>query len=271
MNRPVALSPGGHGPVAVLRCKGCCYRPGQACIHPTRAWLYSVELARPKRTPTLAQEWALDRAPAHPDALPRRRAGPQELRRGLDRGEPHRGPARPVRLRRPGRTPPRRRPRLTAPSRPHTAHPLSRPDLHGSTARFRLTISPTDERTDETVLPCNVNDPALALAAIHDLTPGDKPRVTGHLRLPRTPDEPLWLDVTTLAVLETAPLLTDPAAAVTTAVLERYGPYVCWFDADTDAVDVFTETGTWVGTAPAPDEIGDLLEAFEQRQSTSGE
>ncbi|MEW1761530.1 hypothetical protein AB0393_34160 [Streptomyces cyaneofuscatus] len=143
-------------------------------------------------------------------------------------------------------------------------------DLHGSTARFRLTVSPTDERTDEMVLPCGVTDPELAHAVLHDLVPGDTLRVTGHLHLPRTPGEPMWLAVTTLAVLDTALLLTDPAS-VATAVLERYGSYVCWFDADTDGVDVFTETGTWVGTAPAPDEIGDLLEAFEQRQSTSGE
>lgn len=68
--RDRGLSPGGHGPVAVLRCKGCSYRPGQACIHPTRAWLYSVELARPKRTPTLAQEWALDRAMAARSTCP---------------------------------------------------------------------------------------------------------------------------------------------------------------------------------------------------------
>ncbi|MEU0655475.1 hypothetical protein ABZ485_24985 [Streptomyces albogriseolus] len=38
--REKGLSPGGHGPVAVLRCKACAYRPDQACIHPTRAWLY---------------------------------------------------------------------------------------------------------------------------------------------------------------------------------------------------------------------------------------
>ncbi|MGO1025744.1 hypothetical protein ACTOXX_34790 [Streptomyces rubiginosohelvolus] len=143
-------------------------------------------------------------------------------------------------------------------------------DLYGSTARFRITVSPTDERTDEMVLPCGVTDPELAHAVLHDLVPGDKLRVTGHLRLPRTPDDPVWLAVSTLAVLETAPLLTDPAA-VTTAVLERYGPYVCWFDADTPTVDVFTDTGTWVGTVPEPDAIGAVLEAFEQRQSTSGE
>ncbi|WP_030990024.1 RRQRL motif-containing zinc-binding protein [Streptomyces sp. NRRL WC-3744] len=68
--RELGLSPGGHGPVAVLRCKGCAYRPDQACIHPTRAWLYSVELARPKRTPTLAQEEALDRAMAARSTCP---------------------------------------------------------------------------------------------------------------------------------------------------------------------------------------------------------
>ena len=68
--RERGLSPGGHGPVAVLRCKGCSYRPDQACIHPTRAWLYSVEVARPKRTPTLAQEEALDRAMAARSTCP---------------------------------------------------------------------------------------------------------------------------------------------------------------------------------------------------------
>ncbi|MDJ0384981.1 hypothetical protein [Streptomyces sp. G-G2] len=141
-------------------------------------------------------------------------------------------------------------------------------DLHGSTARFRLTVSPTDERTDEMILPCSVADSELAHAVIHDLVPGDKLRVTGYLRLPRTPDEPMWLVVNTLTVLETAPLLSDPAA---TAVIERYGSYVCWFDADTTGVEVFTEDGTWVGTAPAPNDLGELLEAFEQRQATGGE
>ncbi|MEV7253873.1 hypothetical protein [Streptomyces cyaneofuscatus] len=65
------------------------------------------------------------------------------------------------------------------------------------------------------ILPCNVTDPALALAVIHDLAPGDKLRVTGYLGLPRTPQEPVWLAVTTLAVLETAPRLTDPATDAT--------------------------------------------------------
>jgi hypothetical protein len=33
-------------------------------VHPSHPWLYDVNLARPKRVPTLAQEWALDRAMA---------------------------------------------------------------------------------------------------------------------------------------------------------------------------------------------------------------
>ncbi|MFE7614357.1 hypothetical protein [Streptomyces sp. NPDC057496] len=87
-------------------------------------------------------------------------------------------------------------------------------DLHGTTARFRLVVSPTDERADEMVLPCTVTDPELAHAVIHDLAPGDQLRVTGYLRIPRTPDEPMWLAVTTLTVLETAPRLSDPALRV---------------------------------------------------------
>ncbi|SCE48769.1 hypothetical protein [Streptomyces sp. OspMP-M43] len=50
-------------------------------------------------------------------------------------------------------------------------------------------------------------------------------------------------------------------------MLERYGPYLCYFDADTTEVEVFTETGQQVGTAPGPEQIGTLLEAFEERQA----
>ncbi|MFB8272975.1 RRQRL motif-containing zinc-binding protein [Streptomyces sp. NPDC055955] len=60
--REQGMSPGGQPIVGVLRCKACAFRPGYACIHPTRAWLLDIRLARPKRIPTLAQEWALDRA-----------------------------------------------------------------------------------------------------------------------------------------------------------------------------------------------------------------
>jgi hypothetical protein len=136
-------------------------------------------------------------------------------------------------------------------------------DVHGATARFRVTVSPTDGRMDEMILPCSVADPALAHAVLHDLAPGDKLRVTGYLHLPGTPDAPIWLAVTALAVLETAPLVLawDDSAPVH---IERYGEFLCWFDADTpEAVEVFTETGVWVGTAPEPE----LLPFFASHQA----
>jgi hypothetical protein len=58
--RALGLSPGGHDPVARLICRGG-YR---------WAWLYRVDLAVPKRTPTLAQEAALDRAMAARQTCP---------------------------------------------------------------------------------------------------------------------------------------------------------------------------------------------------------
>lgn len=68
--RDMNRSPGGHGPVAILRCKACSYTPQWSCTHPTRAFLRSVDLAKPKRVPTLAQEWALDRAMAARQTCP---------------------------------------------------------------------------------------------------------------------------------------------------------------------------------------------------------
>ncbi|MFE9360320.1 hypothetical protein ACFYPB_40485 [Streptomyces olivaceoviridis] len=142
-------------------------------------------------------------------------------------------------------------------------------DLHGSTARFRLTVSPTDERTDEMILPCSVADPEMAHQVLHELTPGDQLRVTGYFRLPRTPDEPMWMVVTELTLLQPAPTM-DPIGAFT-AMLERYGPYVCYIDADTDQVLVWTEAGAWVGVADTPADIGDLLDTYEQRYGVGGE
>ncbi|MFE5095976.1 RRQRL motif-containing zinc-binding protein [Streptomyces sp. NPDC056638] len=54
------LSPGGHEPVAQLTWRG-----GKR-----KAWLYRIDLAKPKRTPTLAQERALDRAMAARQTCP---------------------------------------------------------------------------------------------------------------------------------------------------------------------------------------------------------
>jgi hypothetical protein len=147
-------------------------------------------------------------------------------------------------------------------------------DLHGHTARFRLTVCPTDEgadeRVDEMVLPCRITDPVMAAAVLRDLVPGDHLRVTGHLRLPRTPEAAMHLVVTALTVLQTALLLAGPAA-VATAGVDRYGPYLCWLDADTSDVEVFTENGAWVGVADTPAEFEGLLEAFEQRHRADDE
>ncbi|MFJ3883050.1 RRQRL motif-containing zinc-binding protein [Streptomyces sp. NPDC090077] len=63
--REMGLSPGGNdGSVAILRCKWCSYRLQWSCSHPTRGFLLRVDLAMPKRVPTVAQERALDQAMA---------------------------------------------------------------------------------------------------------------------------------------------------------------------------------------------------------------
>ncbi|WP_063755392.1 RRQRL motif-containing zinc-binding protein [Streptomyces sp. NRRL S-337] len=70
--RGMGLSAGNNeGPVAILRCKLCATRPQWSCAHPTRGYLLRLDLAMPKRTPTLAQEWALDRAMAARQTCPR--------------------------------------------------------------------------------------------------------------------------------------------------------------------------------------------------------
>lgn len=60
--RDAGLRPGGHDPVAILRCRRCAYRPLRECTRP--AALYDARLALPRRVPTLRQEEALDRAMA---------------------------------------------------------------------------------------------------------------------------------------------------------------------------------------------------------------
>lgn len=96
--REMRLSPGANqGPVAILRCKLCATRPHWACLHPTRGYLFRIDLAPP---------------PTHTDARPGGRARP--------------GHGRPA----PGRTSPTPwassatrvsgRPSATAPTRPPT-------------------------------------------------------------------------------------------------------------------------------------------------------
>lgn len=66
--RAAGLAPGGHDPVARLRCRRCLTRPQRDCTR--EALLYDSRLAVPKRTPTLAQEEALDKAMAARQTCP---------------------------------------------------------------------------------------------------------------------------------------------------------------------------------------------------------
>ncbi|MGW3984116.1 RRQRL motif-containing zinc-binding protein [Streptomyces mirabilis] len=69
--RDMNLSPGGQSPVGILRCRLCLNRPDWSCRHPTRGYLVRLDLAKPKRVPTIAQEWALDRAMAARQTCPK--------------------------------------------------------------------------------------------------------------------------------------------------------------------------------------------------------
>lgn len=67
--RAMSLRPGGHDPVAQLKCRNCSFRPETFCPH--LAWLYRIDLAKPIRPMTLAKEVALDKAMAARQTCPR--------------------------------------------------------------------------------------------------------------------------------------------------------------------------------------------------------
>ncbi|WP_329046635.1 hypothetical protein [Streptomyces sp. NBC_01422] len=136
-------------------------------------------------------------------------------------------------------------------------------NTQGTTARFRLTISPTDETVDETMLPCLITDPALAFSALTELVPGEELRITGHLQLPQSTGQQMCLYVLTLEVLTPLPEQTTSEVHI-----ERNGPYIYIFDADNTDVPVWTESGTWVGIAEDPGAIAPLLANYERRHST---
>ncbi|MEU1122007.1 RRQRL motif-containing zinc-binding protein [Streptomyces sp. NPDC005899] len=67
--RALGLRPGGHDPVAQLRCRACLTKPARTCTR--MAYLYRIDLALPVRPMTLAKEAALDRAMAKRTTCPR--------------------------------------------------------------------------------------------------------------------------------------------------------------------------------------------------------
>ena len=66
--RAAGRRPGGHDPVAQLKCRRCSLHPSRECIH--KAWLYRVDLTLPKITMTPAKEEALDAAMAARQTCP---------------------------------------------------------------------------------------------------------------------------------------------------------------------------------------------------------
>ncbi|GAA2733438.1 hypothetical protein [Streptomyces nogalater] len=132
------------------------------------------------------------------------------------------------------------------------------------TATFDLIVRPADidavaDDAPDTVITCTSGDPRITHELLTGIQPGDLLRVTGILALPQTPGEPARLTVDALEVLDTGliPVLKE-------TVLDRYGDYVVIFDADTDAVPVFTTHGTWVGLADNPDAIATLIDIHER-------
>ncbi|MCZ4119620.1 hypothetical protein [Streptomyces sp. H39-S7] len=138
-------------------------------------------------------------------------------------------------------------------------------DADGVTAAFRLIHSPTDHAADEMLLPCLVTDPALVRTALEELEEGDLLRVEGVLMLPGgTADGVLRLRVEAIEVLSRAPV-----REIEPDTVERYGPYVIVSGtSDTigaDPLQMWTDAGAWVGIAPGPAAVQDMITAYEAR------
>ncbi|MFE5560303.1 hypothetical protein [Streptomyces sp. NPDC056544] len=134
---------------------------------------------------------------------------------------------------------------------------------HG-TAMFDLTVRPADadtlpEDAPDTVLSCTGATGRIAHELLTGIQPGDLLRVTGTLSQPSVPGGPARLTVDVLEVLDTAPMLV-----LSDMVIDRYGDYCVIFDADTDAVPVFTARGKWIGLADNPDAITTLIDIHER-------
>ncbi|MDF9810929.1 hypothetical protein [Streptomyces sp. SPB162] len=142
-------------------------------------------------------------------------------------------------------------------------------DAYGATAAFRLIHSPTDHAADEMLLPCLVTDPVLVRTALEDLEEGDLLRVEGVLMLPGgSADGVLRLRVEAIEVLSRAPV-----RAIEPETLERYGPYVIVSgttdDIGADPLQMWTDAGAWVGIAPGPAAVDDMITAYEARTEGS--
>jgi hypothetical protein len=132
------------------------------------------------------------------------------------------------------------------------------------TASFDMVVRPADADTidqdaPDTVVACTSGESWIVHELLNGIQPGDLLRVTGTLVQPQASGEPARLTVDVLEVLDTAlvPVLRD-------MVMDRYADYCVIFDADTDAVPVFTALGQWVGLADNPDAITTLIDIHER-------
>ncbi|MFE9222789.1 hypothetical protein ACFYN3_41770 [Streptomyces lavendulae] len=137
------------------------------------------------------------------------------------------------------------------------------PGTNWGTAVFDLIHYPADADriapdTPDTVYACTTADPRIAEVLLREIQPGDLLRVTGTVAQSDAPGAPARLTVDALEVLEAA-----PAPVLYDLVIERWGNYATVFDADRDAVPVFTVDREWVGEAASPDAISDLIDDFE--------
>ncbi|MER7048956.1 hypothetical protein [Streptomyces jumonjinensis] len=137
------------------------------------------------------------------------------------------------------------------------------PGTRWGTARFDLIRSPADPDavapdTPDTVYACTTQDPRIADLLLSEIQPGDLLRVTGTIVQPDAPTAPAHVSVDALEVLQAA-----PAPVLLDLVLERWGNYAAVFDADRDAVPVFTTSGQWVGEATSPDAVAALIDTYE--------
>ena len=142
------------------------------------------------------------------------------------------------------------------------------PGERGDTARFRIHLGGDTNVVDEAVLPCVVANPLLADSVLDGLKEGDLLRVTGHLRLPQTPNGAMWVDVLAIDVLRPT-VLPETTADDVTSFVERYASYLVIYDPD-GLTHVWHEAGGQVGVTEDPSEISDLIHAYEHR-TASGE
>ncbi len=142
------------------------------------------------------------------------------------------------------------------------------PGTRDGIARFRIHLAADEDRVDEAVLPCVVDNPVLAASILTERKRGDLLRVTGKLRLPQTPDGAMWLEVHTIDVLHPT-LLTDPTDEEVTPLIECYASYAVIYDPD-GHTHVWHASGEQVGVTDDPSEISDLIHAYEH-PTTSGD